>query len=288
MKKLLALLLLFGIVGCQTSPEFYDLRNTSLGCNNIETPRPGGCRHMSHSVKSEFRDVEIESDYSLVAYPKAEAINLQTGQKFHFGHSVFPARCMPGNKAYKEYCPKISVLKHCKNFYGSKCVLSKFNDETFYTSLDDYKNKEVKRKNYIAKAQIKSIKDLKKLRQQEKEKEEQKKLAVIHALKERCISYGFTGNNNIAACVQREANHDFEIEQQKYQVELLRQQLATQNNQTIVSEDIPWWLEILGAVAEGAAEGYKQAALINAMDSRYEKKSIYRYCRPGGLNYVGC
>ena len=137
-------------------------------------------------------------------------------------------------------------------------------------------------------AELESIKADRQKQITYKQRQEEQKLAVIHALKERCISYGFTGNNNIAACVQREANHDFEIEQQKYQVELLRQQLATQNNQTIVSEDIPWWLEILGAVAEGAAEGYKQAALINAMDSRYEKKSIYRYCRPGGLNYVGC
>ena len=30
---------------------------------------------------------------------------------------------------------------------------------------------------------------------------ERKKLAVINALKDRCISYGFTGNNNIAACI---------------------------------------------------------------------------------------
>jgi hypothetical protein len=33
-------------------------------------------------------------------------------------------------------------------------------------------------------------------------------------------------------------------------------------------------------VAEGVAEGYKQQALIQTMDSRYEKKDIYRYCRP--------
>ena len=235
---------------------------------------------MSHSVKSEFRDVEIESDYNLVAYPKAEAINLQTGQKFHFGHSVFPARCMPGNKAYKEYCPKISVLKHCKNFYGSKCVLSKFNDETFYTSLDDYKNKEVKRKNYIAKAQIKSIKDLKKIRQQEKEKEEQKKLAVVNALKDRCISYGFTGNNNIAACVQREAQHDYELEKKEYEFKLAKQQLLAQQNQQQLEPEVPWYLVILGSVAEGVAEGYKQKALIQTMDARYAKKDIYRYCRP--------
>ncbi|MDB4043673.1 hypothetical protein N9507_05555 [Gammaproteobacteria bacterium] len=52
---------------------------------------------------------------------------------------------------------------------------------------------------------------------------ERKKLAVINALKDRCISYGFTGNNNIAACIQREAQHDYELEQK---------QLMAQQNQT--------------------------------------------------------
>ena len=33
-------------------------------------------------------------------------------------------------------------------------------------------------------------------------------------------------------------------------------------------------------LAEGIEEGYKQKALIQTMDSRYEKKDIYRYCRP--------
>jgi hypothetical protein len=31
---------------------------------------------------------------------------------------------------------------------------------------------------------------------------DRKKLAVINALKDRCITYHFTGNNNIAACIQ--------------------------------------------------------------------------------------
>ena len=43
-------------------------------------------------------------------------------------------------------------------------------------------------------------------------------------------------------------------------------------------------MEILGAVADGVAEGYKQQQLINTLDNRYQKKSIYRYqpqCVPG-------
>ena len=113
-----------------------------------------------------------------------------------------------------------------------------------------------------------------------KEKEEEKRLAVIHALKERCMSYGFTGSNNIAACVQREAQHDYEIEQKEYELQLTRQQLLVQQNQQQVAPQVPWYLSILEGVAEGIAEGYKQQALIQTMDSRYEKKDIYRYCRP--------
>tara|TARA_B100001093_G_scaffold514573_1_gene588883 strand:+ start:2167 stop:3060 length:894 start_codon:yes stop_codon:yes gene_type:complete len=122
-----------------------------------------------------------------------------------------------------------------------------------------------------------------------KEDEEQKRLAVVFALEQRCIEYGFTGNNNIASCIQREAQHDFEIEQQRYQVELLKQQLASQTNQANTNEEIPFWMEILGAVADGISEGYKQKQLIETLDSRYQRKSIYRY-QPSCINgnVYGC
>ena len=113
---------------------------------------------------------------------------------------------------------------------------------------------------------------------------EQQKLAVIHALKERCISYGFTGDNNIAACVQREAQHDYEIEQKEYQLQLAQHQLLAQQSQPKVAPEVPWYLQALEAVAlglaEGIEEGYKQKALIQTMDARYAKKDIWRYCRP--------
>ena len=76
-------------------------------------------------------------------------------------------------------------------------------------------------------------------------------------------------------------------------MQLLKQELAdqrlyaSQNNQVVqpnISDEVPFWMEILGAVAEGVAEGYKQQQLIDTLDNRYQKKSIYRYqpqCGPG-------
>ena len=99
--------------------------------------------------------------------------------------------------------------------------------------------------------------------------------------KERCINYGFTGNNNIAACVQREAQHDYEIEQKEYELKLAQAKLTaltSQQNQTTEKPSV--WLLILGGLAEGIAEGYKQQQIIEALDRRYEPRDIYRYCRP--------
>ena len=87
-----------------------------------------------------------------------------------------------------------------------------------------------------------------------------------------------TGNNNIAACVQREAQHDYELEQ----MQLAQKRLMAQQNQTQTAPETPWYLFILEGLAEGIEEGYKQKALIQSMDKRYERKNndIYRYCRP--------
>ena len=284
MKKLLALLLLFVIVGCVSTLEstgMLDSRNTTLGCNGWN-----GCRQSSHEVKTDYRNVEIQTDYDLVAYPKAEAINIETGKKYHFGHSVNPSSCVPSNVAY-EHCPKLFVEDLCEDVFNSKCILSRSNDDIYFKDLDTYLESEKRNKEYRERlaelndqAELEFIMEERQKQITYKQRQEEKKMAVIHALKDRCISYGFTGSNNIAACVQREAQHDYEIEQKEYELQLTRQQLLAQQNQQQVVPQVPWYLSILEGVAEGVAEGYKQKALIQTMDSRYEKKDIYRYCRP--------
>ena len=270
MKKLLALFILLGVVGCVSTPEstgILDSRNAPLGCNSW-----GVCRHSSHQNVTGYDNVELQANYDLVAYPKAEAINLKTGEKYHFGHSVSYDACNTWSDDYDLHCPKIHIERLCEEALGSECVLSRVNDLTYYASHEDLIVK-VRLKKERAEALFKE--------QQENQTDKaEKRLAVIHALKERCISYGFTGNNNIAACVQREAKHDYEIEQKDYELELARQQIIAQQSQQPVLTEVPWYLSILEGVAEGIAEGYKQQALIQTMDSRYEKKDIYRYCRP--------
>ena len=126
MKKLLALLLLFGIVGCASIANLsIDPRNFNLGCG-----AGNPCQHISHSVELEkkWKFVEIKSNYDEVAYPKAEAINIATGDKFHWGANVGIATCPNNGSAGTHECPDRSVLKYCEKYFGSECVLSKFND----------------------------------------------------------------------------------------------------------------------------------------------------------------
>ena len=190
----------------------------------------------------------------------------------------------------------INVHTVCEVYTKDICLIDEFNGNNFLTEA--LTNTCSPSKNIYSKYQSKKVQSAERCQPfleehnkkkmiaeaKQKEDEEQKRLAVLFALEERCIEYGFTGNNNIASCIQREAQHDFEIEQQKYQVELLKQQLASQTNQGNTPEEVPFWLDILGAVAEGISEGYKQQQLIETLDKRYQKKSIYRYqpqCGPG-------
>ena len=52
--------------------------------------------------------------------------------------------------------------------------------------------------------------------------------------------------------MQREAQHDYELEQ----MQLAQKQLMAQQNQTQTVPEVPWYLSILEGVAAGVAEGY--------------------------------
>ena len=261
MKKLLALLLLFGIVGCAVTSAMSGVQ-------------------VSHQFSEAWDGVLVENYDDLIENPstrKAEAMSISDGRTYHRSQSVGAAQY---NKDWftEQDAVNWHTKSRCEQLYKVSCVISREGRRVIYANLEEYKNKEIETKNYIAKAKIKADKDLRELRQQNKEKEEQKKLAVVNALKYRCISYGFTGYNNIAACVQREAQHDYELEQ----MQLAQQQLMTRQNQTQTVPKTPWYLFVLEGLAEGIEDGYKQKALIQSMDKRYEKKNndIYRYCRP--------
>ena len=238
MKKLLALLLLFGIVGCATTLEnagFLDSRNTSIGCNGWS-----GCRHSSHEVSTKYNDVELELDYSLVAYPKAEAINLETGKKFHFGHSITPSSCILSDVAY-EHCPKFFVEELCEGVFGSECVLSRFNDETYYRDLDGYRRK----------IEDKRIAEIKK-EEEELISLEKRKQDAFNKLFNTCLGYGFNEQNVIASCIQQEIFNEKKLAILKEQQ--LEQLASLNSQQTEEQEETNFWLQILEGVAEGLAD----------------------------------
>ena len=269
MKKLFALLLLFGIVGCVTALKFETHASHAIEEDN---------NYFYTTIYENYEDIkDIDS-----VFVKLEAMNKDTGETYFRTFRMFS---LDAPITWGSYTA--TTLIECKKIFGSDCFITRRDrlgvsgeEKIFYTSLEDFRAKQIQYDEYVANAKIKAAKDERKLQETIKREQEEKRLAVIHALKERCISYGFTGSNNIAACVQREAQHDYEIEQKEYELQLARQQLLAQQNQQQAAPQVPWYLSILEGVAEGIAEGYKQQALIQTMDSRYEKKDIYRYCRP--------
>lgn len=200
---------------------------------------------------------------------KAEAMNIKTGEKFLQGN-VYPDGIYYAFN--REAFLKQSMLNDCRRHTGSICILSRFMDEIYYASHSELTTALNKQKEQALK--LRQHQDL-----QRKEQEEIRRIAVINTLKQRCIDYGFEGSRNIATCVQREAQHDYELEQKEYELQLTRQRL---NQQTQSQEEPSLWISILAALAEGASEGYKQSQIISALDQRYEPRTrdIYRYCRP--------
>lgn len=320
MKKLLLILPLL-IVGCASvieSTGLSDVRNDSIGCANTWS----GCRQSSHTVKTEYKNVDLEPNYNLVAYPKAEAMNLKTGEKFHFGHSVVPSRCNIGDVGYK-HCPKVFVQKLCEDLYASKCILSRFNDEIYYQSLEDYKSQEESRlatreeeigvnvsycfkafeSNEILKQScldklnyIISDEQALKIKEQIALERKQEKEKILAELSQRCNEYGFTGESNISACIQREAQHDKELAMQKYELKktrlALQQAQANSNSRNVIQpaqeEDLPFLIKFLGDVAMGVAENLadpnfhinlQQQQQINQLKAN-QNTDIFRDCRP--------
>ena len=267
MKKLLAVLLLFGIVGyVSASNEPSEQWRIDNDINYKQYQKTKALDVIANTpIISRIDSYDsLEAPLGTKLY-KVETMNIETGERVSFQSTQ--------SYDYKNNVyPFVNILaiSRCERLIKSECVVSKSNDFRVVGEDIRYSNiKEVRDEYSIvfanrARAEI----------------ENQKKSAVIHALKERCISYGFTGDNNIAACVQREAQHDYEIEQKEYQLQLAQRQTYAQQNIKQEAPETPWYLFILEAVAEGVEEGYKQKALIQTMDARYAKKDIYRYCRP--------
>ena len=293
MRNLTLLFALVLMTGCVSALKFTTYASHALEPDN---------NYFETKIYDSYDDIQ---DLNGV-FIKLEAMNIETGELYF---RTFRTNNTTGDASTINWSYyQAQTERDCKQILGGECVVTREHffqtpyEKIFYAGLEDYQ-KEQEEKKILARWQRENELELQKQlaieRKEKAEKDkldaEEKRLAVIYALNERCIEYGFTGSNNIAACIQREAQHDFEIEQQKYQVQLLKQELAeqrlytSQNNQVVqtdTSEQVPFWLEILGAVALGASEGYKQQQIINTLDNRYQKKSIYRYQPPCGSGTV--
>ena len=268
--------LLFLILGCATVDPFTDNRNANI-CYDFWK----GCAHSSHEIDSKTNqsfnmgDVLIETDYSKVAYPKAEAINYETGKKFHFGYTILPGNCKEGSIFYESSCPKFIVLELCKKTFGSECAVSRFNDEIYFNQIseEDLKNY------YLRKEQKKQL---------ELQKNENERLAMLkkqqdafNKLYNICTGYGFSEQDKIAACIQQEIFNEKKLailkEQQLAQLEYINNQQKNQQMQE--QKETSFWLEVLEGVAENLAdpntwENARQNAEIQALKRQRLLESI--------------
>lgn len=284
MYKLITIFVVFLMTGC-ASNQFNDSRNTKFQCEDLFW---SGCTKSSHEVSDQFNDkfsdvfliykeqkIDIESDYNHVPYPKAEAINLETGNKFHFGHTVLPSACTSRNYNERLHCPTSFVKEFCEGVYGSECILSRFNDEIYYMDINDY-NFKIEQKR------------LAKIEKEEAEKRmlETKKQDAFNKLYSTCIGYGFEEQNTIASCIQQE------IFNEKKLAILKEQQLAqlqyTNNQQTKEKEETGFWLQVLEGVAENLAdpntwENARQNAEIQRLKNQ-QRRTIPKICSGTSCN----
>ena len=249
----LIVLLGFGLVGCVSDGQ----GGMKFGVLGLQ---------LSHEMPQVWDSVVVER-YEDVAYPKAEAINLASGEKFHYGKA--PAGVCVADDYARNLCPDREVLRLCNLHFGSACVLSRFGDTVIYNSFEEYKTYTANQAR-IKKEYEESSKRLQRQQLQRKiVQEQEEKERLIASLAKRCEGYGFTGDNNIAACIQREAQHDKELEMQKWELEKTRIALQQAQSRTYVQqpeeEEIPLLIQVLGNIAIGVSEGYKQAQIINAV-----------------------
>jgi len=125
----------------------------------------------------------------------------------------------------------------------------------------------------------------KRLRIALEESRERKKQELILELNKRCEDYGFTGESNISACVQREAQHDKELAMQRLELEKTRLALQQAQSRTYVQnvtepvqkeEDLPFLIKFLGDVAMGVAEAYADPNRIMIENQQQQINSLKR------------
>ena len=266
MKNLLLILPLL-IVGCASFAPSTKVIEVS---HNMEVTSGDASTNETHiwqtKIVKNYEDLTVGTDSD-----RAEAMSIETGEKFHIGN--YPLGFFYGNKHKLEP----TLIKNCEKLFKSKCITTRTNlgrgrrggdgesfftftarddeDRVYFKDLEDYelrqeqnkRTKEINRQTKIA------------TRTREEEETKRRKQNIIIGLTQRCEEYGFSGESNISACIQREAQHDKELALQR--LELQRAYAQNVTEPVPEEEEAPWLIKFLGDVAIGVAEQYPAAVL---------------------------
>jgi len=255
MKKLLALLLLFGIVGCST---------TGIDGSKVSI--------FEYEVSSQFdvtfaSGLKIVENYDDMVMPyRAEALNIVTGEKFHKGQ----AQHENSSSGFGTLNVRQDVMGMCLTdgritsdiFGGSaeyfskglnnKCVISRFNSAVYYEDEYAYYDK-------------KTIKE--EIRVAE---EEYQKQLILTALVDRCNNFGWKTESNIASCIKQEAYRDLQIQEQEYKMQVLEQRLASAS----YVEEKPFFLEALDILIDEAEKKENRQLRMDIIRLKADTRSL--------------
>lgn len=215
-----------------------------------------------------------EKSYDELSDNKAMAVNIETGESFFVGNkkvllgvnrkdrAIGRAKVLAVEKCDKDFNIKAIRKKYwpypasseledvveTKEFRNSVCQIFRTNDEIIYQSVNDYfvhidMLEEAERRYKENQEYARNMK----AQQQEQERLRQQEL-ILTALVDRCSSFGWKTEDNIASCVKQEAYRDLKIQEQEYKMELLEKRLIAANT----PEERPLFLDILDFVIEEA------------------------------------
>ena len=263
MKNLLLILPLL-IVGC-ASTSTYDA-NLQKNLNNYANQVRANKRLSASEVDSKYEEL---LPFKALARP----INFGKGVSYGFGMA---GNTSETNKFLSQDDANAKALQQCEGYFGT-CLIFKEGDikvwedkqaELRIANIKDAdERKATLEKLAIAKKQRTKNQQIRlaKLEMEKKEKLRKQKEKILADLKQRCEEYGFTGESNISACIQREAQHDKELAMQRYELEKTRLALQQAQSRTYAQnvtepvqkeEDLPFLIKFLGDVAVGVAEAY--------------------------------
>ena len=243
--------MVFGIVGCAVSTTSFTMRD------GIRIYNP-----LSPSYSS-----DVESYYKSLETPKAKAMPIRVNGLIYTSSGGYQYHIIDGGDKYSSQDEvNTVVLNKCEELYFQKClIVYEGNKDVWSQNQTAYQNtpevqelfKELREKK-LAREKLKQQRiENQKIRTAQLEAERKK--SILNGLTQRCEKYGFTGESNISACIQREAQHDKELAMQR--LELQRTYAQNINQPVEEEEDIPFLIKFLGDVVIGVAEQYPAAKL---------------------------